>query len=254
MKFRYVLIFLCLAMCLVALPATKGWVNDYANKLNNRTEQELSTLIDMLQKQTDFEIAVAVVNSLEDNDYQDYATKLFKKWGVGSKEDMGVLLMIAPNERKIQIEVGYGAEAIITDGTAGEIRDLMTPYLSNDNYDAAIKIGVTQLVAIVAKNYQVDLGDALLQQSRQNAGRQTSRRRPRSRRRRSSGFGFIIMIILIIVTRGRILPWLFLGSILGGGRRGGFGGGGFGSGGGFGGGFGGFGGGGSGGGGAGGGF
>jgi uncharacterized protein len=185
------------------------------------------------------------IPTLGDNYLEDYATRLYETWGIGKKgEDKGVLILNAIEERKLRIETGYGVEGILTDGIAGQIIDrYMIPSLKQGDYGQAHLNAVIAVAQIVAKDAGVELtGEA--NTALRDAGGQRS---PRS----FSWLGILFFIFLIIITRGKILPWLILGSMFGGGRNhddwGGFG---KGGGGGFGGGFGGFGGGMSGGGGA----
>ncbi|PID27592.1 MAG: hypothetical protein CSB55_08415 [Candidatus Cloacimonadota bacterium] len=229
----------------VIYPEPQGWVNDYAGVMSRKAERQISEAIEELNKKTGFEIAVATVKSLQGQNYSEYAVELYNKWRIGSENDEGILILIAPAERKVKIEVGYGAEGYITDGTAGEIRDAMTPYLSRGDFDGGVMTGAALISRIVAGEKNIKLTGKI--------GRKNSARRRKSR---SSKLPIIVFIILVIVTRGRILKWLLIAHIVGGGHRGsGRSSGGFG---GFdsfgGGGFGGFGGGSSGGGGAGGSF
>ncbi|MFA5498996.1 MAG: TPM domain-containing protein [Candidatus Cloacimonadia bacterium] len=225
----------------VTYPKPSGWVNDYAAKLTPQAKNSLLNIITEVKEKTDFEIAVAIVKDLQGLDVDTYANELYADWKVGSKQDEGVLLIISVDDRKVKIEVGYGAEGYIPDGLAGEILDLyVVPPLQTGDYDKAVIAGVVKVASIVAKEKNVELtGTAQFQNYLEDS--------------HSGGlsFGFVIgiFIFLVIITRGRILYWLFFFGRRGGG--GGFGGGSFGGGsrGGFGG-FGGFGGGSSGGGGA----
>jgi uncharacterized protein len=82
---------------------------------------------------------------------EEYAVRLFEKWGIGTaEEDNGVLFLIAPNERKTRIEVGYGLEHVITDGRAGEIiRETILPFFRGGDYNQGILQGSTQIAALI---------------------------------------------------------------------------------------------------------
>lgn len=224
-------------------PKPRGAVNDFANVIPQSYEDKIAAISNEVWEKTGTAIVVVTIPTLGDNYLEDYAVRLYETWGIGKRgEDKGVLILNAIKERKIRIEVGYGVEGILPDGKAGEIRDgYLIPYLKKGDFGAAFLSGVQAIADVIAKDANVEI-----------SGNVSTR--PFSRGSRSSKCGgglFVLFIIfLIIITRGRILPWLLLGSMFGGGSRsrGGFGGG-FG-GGGFGGGFGGFGGGMSGGGGA----
>ncbi len=227
-------------------PKPIGYVNDFANVIPPEYEQKIQNICLELEQKTGAEIAVVTIPTLGDNYIEDYAVRLFEAWGIGKKgEDNGVLILNAVKERRIRIEIGYGIEGIIPDGKAGRIRDsYLIPYLKQGKYGEAFLYTTAAIAEEIAKEHGVELtGQVQL-----------------PRRKRGSGgigglFSFLFILFLIFVTRGRILPWLLLGSMMGGGSgrdRGGWGN--FGGGGGFGGGFGGFGGGMSGGGGVSGGY
>src|SRR5574337_968365 len=88
----------------------------------------------------------------------DYAD-LLDAWGIGKKgKDEGVLLLVAPKERKIRIEVGYGLEGTIPDGLAGEIiRDTITPRFRQGRFGEGIEEGVGRIVETIARQKQLDL-------------------------------------------------------------------------------------------------
>ncbi|MDD3049802.1 MAG: TPM domain-containing protein [Candidatus Cloacimonetes bacterium] len=224
----------------VNYPSPIGWVNDFANVLPDDTERALNQLITELKEKTGFEIAVVIVDDLQGIDEKQYANELYAKWGIGSKNDEGLLILISKKDRRLWIETGYGSEGIIPDGKAGEIyRYQMLPQLRNDSYKLAVISGTVAFARIISDAKGVKL-----------TGHASSRAYKENRSSRTvSPMAIVVFIILMIVTRGRILKWFIIGSLLGGGRGGSFrgGSGGFG-------GFGGFGGGSSGGGGAGGGF
>jgi len=242
-----------------SFPQRRGAVNDFANVIPANYQQEIESLAIEVFNKTGVAIVVCTMPTIGDEDYLDYANKLYSHWGIGRKgEDKGVLILNVIDIRKIKIETGYGVEGFINDARAGDIiRTVIAPRLREEDFGGGLLAGVQTIAGLVGKEYGVQFSGG-------------TREMQRSRRSRDndgfSPFGglcpIIGFIILMILTRGRILPWLLLGGMLGGGggRRdhwgGGFGGGfgGGGSGGGFGGGFGGFGGGSSGGGGAGGGY
>ena len=147
------LVCLITAPCLwAALPESpQGWVSDFAGILSEDTTFQISGLIDEVQRSTGAEIAVVTVSSLDGMTVEEYAVRLFEKWGIGTaEEDNGVLFLIAPNERKTRIEVGYGLEPVITDGRAGEIiRETVLPFFRTDDYDQGILQGTRQIAALI---------------------------------------------------------------------------------------------------------
>jgi uncharacterized protein len=147
------LVFLIAAPCLWAeIPAKpQGWVSDFAGILSEDTKSQISGLIDDVKRSTGAEMAVVTVSSLDGMTVEEYAVRLFEKWGIGTKEeDNGVLFLIAPSERKTRIEVGYGLEAVITDGRAGEIiRETILPFFREGDYDQGILQGSKQIAALI---------------------------------------------------------------------------------------------------------
>jgi uncharacterized protein len=135
------------------LPKPAGRINDLASVFDAGTESELDRRLDRLEQQTSHEVAVVTVPSLGGTTVEDYAERLFKEWGIGqAKQDNGVLVLVAPNEREMRIEVGYGLEGILPDGLAGEIiRDNFIPRFRNDDYNGGIRDGVLRVADIVEK-------------------------------------------------------------------------------------------------------
>jgi uncharacterized protein len=254
---KYRVLSLCLLLLTVLsisaksqFPQPQGWVNDFAGVMTEENKTELTAWLTELKEKTDVEMAIAIFPSLEGADYNDFATDLFRAWGVGNKQSEGILLLIAVQERKIKFEVGYAAEEYLTDVYTNQAFQSMISYLADgkDDYNSAVRQATLMILNRVAQTKGVSITGM--------PGYQFQKRATGREQKTGSLIIVAIFIFLIIVTKGRILYWLMLFSFLGGGGRGGFGGGssgGFGSGGGFGG-FGGFGGGRSGGGGAGGGF
>jgi uncharacterized protein len=235
----------------------KGYVTDLAGVIPAATRQRLESLCAELDQKTGAQLAIVTVRSLDDRPVEDYAVDLFKHLGVGAKkQDSGILLLLAPNDRKYRIEVGYGLEPIINDARAGDAGRSMVPFLRQNDFGSAVEVAAWQLAKYIADDKGVTLSGA-------PPARPVSHR-PRSEKSPIGLFAiFIILFFLFQIfgstvrrTTGRgggmdgcwwLLP--FLGGWGGGGRGGGNWGGG-GSWGGGGGGFGGFGGGSSGGGGA----
>src|SRR5262249_12642103 len=92
-------------------------------------------------------IAVATVPTLEGDTVESYSVELFKRWGVGKKgKDNGVLILVAPSEHKTRIEVGYGLESQLTDGTCGEIiREEMLPAFRQNKYGPGLVAAVAAI-------------------------------------------------------------------------------------------------------------
>ncbi len=137
------------------LPEPSGPINDFATVLDEAAEATLLQLVRDTEAKTSAEIAVATVPSLEGLTVEDYAERLFRAWGVGQeKVDNGVLVLVAPNEREMRIEVGYGLEGVLPDGLAGEIvRTAFIPRFREDDYQGGILAGVGRIAKIVQRNH-----------------------------------------------------------------------------------------------------
>jgi uncharacterized protein len=128
-------------------------VNDFAGIIDNTSKTQLTNIITQFDKTSKNELAVVTVPSLEGEPIENYAVALFKKWGIGKKnEDNGLLLLVAPNDKEVRIEVGYGLEPYINDAVAGRIiRDTMIPHFRNGHFGLGIVNGVVELTGIIAK-------------------------------------------------------------------------------------------------------
>jgi uncharacterized protein len=235
------------------LPRPTDYVSDFAHVLSPQAIAQLDSLCAQLDHtKANAQLAIVTVHNLDGDDAADWANQLEDQWKMGKKgSDRGALVLLAVDDHKYRIEVGYGLEGILNDAKVGDIGREMVPYLRAKDYDGAVTMAVSQVAQIIATDAGVTLTDAPAM--------------PQPRRTQQGGGGFpIILFILIFLFFGgfSILRFLLIAGLfgsswrntpwLGSGFGGGFGGGGFGGGGGGGGGFGGFGGGGFGGGGAGG--
>ena len=152
-------------------PKPSGRINDLADVIDSATEAEIDRRLDRLEQQTSSEIAVATVPSLDGMSVEEYANRLFKEWGVGqAKQDNGVLVLVAPNNREMRIEVGYGLEGVLPDGLAGQvIRDDFTPRFREGDYSGGILAGVNRVADIVEKQ-QVLTPEELAKFNQGNSG------------------------------------------------------------------------------------
>ena len=234
------------AQNIIAKPNPPQLVNDIAGILSASEKQALENKLVLVDDSSSNQIAVVILPTLDGYPIEEYATKLFRDWGIGNKKtNNGVLLLVAINDRKIRIEVGYGLEGAIPDITANSIiNNDIKPAFKAGAYFEGIDKATDDIAKAAMGEYKV----------------------ARAKKQKDSGgqiilFIFILIIIVSIVGHkggggsniggggfSDIATGMLLGSLLNGGsRRGDWGGGGGGFGGG---GFGGFGGGSSGGGGA----
>src|SRR5262249_8630546 len=110
------LAFLAAAPPELAVPKHDGWVTDLAGMLSPPKERELETLMESYKQGTTHEIALLTIPSLEGDDLERFALRVFRTWGIGSKSTSnGALLVVSKADRKIRIEVGRGLEGNLTD-------------------------------------------------------------------------------------------------------------------------------------------
>ncbi|MGD2279349.1 MAG: TPM domain-containing protein [Candidatus Omnitrophota bacterium] len=216
-------------------PSPAGYVNDYAGVLSREARSQLENLSTQIEQKTTAEIAIVTVRTTAPLTIEQYAVELFQKWGIGKKgNDNGILLLVAVDDRKVRIEVGYGLEGAVTDLQSKIIiQDLIVPAFKRGDFGLGISSGALALAKLVSAEYgvQIDLGKQMATV-------------PTGRRARRSPLGSLITLLFFMLIFGFRFGALFFLMGSGGGYWSG------GSGGSFGGGFGGFGGGMSGGGGA----
>ncbi|PZN93241.1 MAG: methanol dehydrogenase, partial [Alphaproteobacteria bacterium] len=139
------------ALAAPAFPKLTGRVTDAAGILPADTVATLEARLAALETSTTTQLVVATVPDLEGNDIADYANQLFRTWGVGQKAtNNGVLLLVAPNERKVRIEVGYGQEGTLTDALTSQIiRRNIIPYFKAGDMAGGVTAGTEALVTLL---------------------------------------------------------------------------------------------------------
>uniref|UniRef100_UPI000831FE87 TPM domain-containing protein n=1 Tax=Erythrobacter sp. CCH5-A1 TaxID=1768792 RepID=UPI000831FE87 len=181
-------------------PRPEGPVYDGANILSPATEAKLDGELRAYNAQTGRAIIVATVPSLGGASIETYATTLYTdKWGIGGKDrDAGLLLLIAPAERKMRIEVGYGLHGYFGGIMAGRvINDVIAPRFKEGNFDAGVTDGVAAILAHLAKAPE----DAIaIEEAAQAAQAQKSRS--------DGGFPFGVLIWLAFMFFFFVLPIL----------------------------------------------
>lgn len=130
-------------------PALSGRVVDQAQLLTPDTEAAITAKLAQLETDTGDQFVVVTLNSLQDYEIEDYGYRLGRAWGIGNAEnDSGVLLIVAPNERKVRLEVGYGLEPVLTDALSNQIiqTDILPPF-RDGGYALGIEAGVDAVIA-----------------------------------------------------------------------------------------------------------
>jgi uncharacterized protein len=148
---------LWLALIALAAPASAqtfpkltGRVVDDAHLLRPEQILDLTSKSEALQAQTGRQFVVATVPSLEGRTIEDYGYRLGRAWGIGQKgKDDGVILLVAPNERKVRIETGYGARVFLTDAVSSIIiREAILPHFKQNppDYGGGIEAGAKEII------------------------------------------------------------------------------------------------------------
>ncbi|TVR57715.1 MAG: TPM domain-containing protein [Spirochaetaceae bacterium] len=199
------------------LPRARGVVNDFAGVIPPEETRRIEALAQAVRDATGAEIAVATTRTYAPyGSIEQYAVALFEAWGVGQRsEDNGVLVVLALDERRVRIEVGYGLEGALPDGRVGAILDdMVLPAFRESRWGVGMLGGVQGIAGYIASEYDVDLTGF-------------GARVPRAQTT-GTGFGeiFFLIVIVMVFGGGRFFwPLLFFGR-----RRRGFFGGGFGAG------------------------
>jgi uncharacterized protein len=135
----------------VEVPYLTGRVVDTAEVLSAEAHERVTALLKAHEERTTNQIAVLTVPALEGESVEDFAARVFKAWRLGQADrDNGVLLLVAPRDRRMRIEVGYGLEPALTDLAAGRIiRDVMTPRFRSGDLDAGVEEGARAIIAVL---------------------------------------------------------------------------------------------------------
>lgn len=129
-------------------PELTGRVVDQANLLSPEQEAELTGKLEALEQASSRQLVVATIASLQDYPIEDYGYQLGRHWGIGQSEaNNGVILIVAPNERKARIEVGYGLEPILTDALSHQIiQNQILPRFRDGDYPGGINVGADAII------------------------------------------------------------------------------------------------------------
>lgn len=193
----------------------RGYTNDFAGVLSPEAVQRLDRLSGEVERKTGAQIAVVLIRSLQGEPIENYAIDLARRWGIGRKDNRGILLLLALDDRRSRIEVGYGLEPILPDARTGDILRAMQPLLRQGRYDEALWQGVGQIANIIAQESGVSLEDPALP-------RPPPRRRPRSEAPSLPLWTLLLGVVglLWLVRRVGILPLWWLSSLGGWGGSG----------------------------------
>jgi len=216
-------------------PKLTGRVVDGANIIPPADEAALTQKLEALETASSRQLVVATVPSLQGNDIADFGYQLGRHWGIGQKgANNGMILLVAPNERKVRIDVGYGLEPIMTDALSHQIiTQQILPAFKRNDYPGGINAGADAIIAQL---------QAPPEQAEQKAIAAQQQARERGRSGDGGGsivplifWGVVFLFFILPMLRGRrgrrhrrSGVWVWGPGLGGGGWGGGSGGGGFG--------------------------
>lgn len=133
------------------VPPLRGRVNDYAGLMPAKRVRVLEERLARFEQESGHQVAVLTIPSLEGEDLEGFSIKVAESWKIGKKGfDNGVILLIARNDRKLRIEVGYGLEGVLPDATASRIvREAIVPHFRANDYPGGIETGVEAIIKVV---------------------------------------------------------------------------------------------------------
>ncbi len=206
------LVRLLFLLCLLAaapahaqqFPKLTGRVVDQANLLSPADEAALTQKLQGLEQASTRQLVVATIADLQGYPIEDYGYKLGRAWGIGQTEaNNGTILLVAPNERKVRIEVGYGLEPILTDALSSLIiQNQILPRFRQNDYPGGINAGADAIIAQL---------QAPPEQAEQRALEASQQQRARTEGSGSSGggsifpllfWGFILFFVILPMFRG----------------------------------------------------
>src|SRR6202166_104639 len=136
----------------------QGYVNDFAGVLSAQAKDKLTALCAEVDQKAKAQIAVVTVSSLGGEPIEQFSIDLATAWGIGPRQkDRGVLILIAPNDRRNRIEVGYGLEPILPDGKVGGFEREAVPLLRQNDYSGAVLLITQRVAAVIAGDQKVTL-------------------------------------------------------------------------------------------------
>lgn len=205
-------------------PTAEFYCNDFANIINENTENDMVGLGESTFKATEGgQVVFVSIDTLDNNSIEEYSNALFNKWKIGTK-DKGVLFILSMQERESRIEVGYGYEGVLTDIQSNKLLVKFAELNKEQGIDAAIKTIYSDICSIVSGNEDVVQYPSNSQTSQgSSTGNNFFEQNPIL----SIILGIIALILIVLdfmLTGGRV-TFLILRMVASSGRRGGGGGG-----------------------------
>jgi uncharacterized protein len=136
----------------------QGYVNDFAGVLSAQAKDKLTALCMEVDQKAKAQIAIVTVSSLEGEPVEQFSIDLATAWGIGPKQkDRGILILLAPNDHRDRVEVGYGLEPILPDGKVGGFEREAVPLLRQNDYGGAVLLITQRVAAVIAEDQKVTL-------------------------------------------------------------------------------------------------
>lgn len=211
------LCFIAPALAAPNFPALTGRVVDDAGILSQTTKEDLNQKLAALEQKTSRQLVVVTIPSLQGYEISDYGYQLGRAWGIGqAKLNNGILLIVAPTEHKVRVEVGYGLEPIVTDALSEVIiQTQVLPKFRAGDFNGGVEAGVDALIQQLSLDTsEAEKRAAAVEQQQQGQGDQ------------GGGIAGFLILLFVFIAIFRVfggwglLPFLFMG-----GGRGGDGGG-----------------------------
>ena len=186
---------------------------DDAHILSPASVQSLDQTLAAFEQESTDQVVVATIPSLEGTPIEDYGYQLGRHWGIGQKgKDNGVILLVAPAERKVRIEVGYGLEGTLTDAISDKIiQSIILPSFRQGQMETGVVNGAYAIVSALGGKISPAAAQALASQPQPDSGGNTGQ------------LFSLLFFIIIILLRFFLLPWWFPFFFPLGGRGSGFG-------------------------------
>jgi uncharacterized protein len=206
------LLLLSFAARLFAEPVSRlrplNYVNDFAHAISDGTAAQLNSICLQIDQRANAQMAVVTINTLDGRDVEGYAVDLFKQWGIGDrKTNRGVLILVAVEDHRYRVEVGYGLEPILPDGKVGGFGREAVPFFRQGDYDGGIRLMTLRVASVIASDAGIQLSGASVPEPRPQP--------------HSSPLSPIVMFVLLLTLGGPLLALIWALSRAGGGWRGG---------------------------------
>jgi len=199
------LLYTALAVFAVSFPALKGRIVDQAKIISADSRNAIEPKLANLEAKSGIQLVVATVASLEGQEIEPYANELFRSWKLGEKtKNNGVLLLVAPNEHRVRIEVGYGLEGTLTDALSKVIiTNAIAPRFKTGDFSGGISRGVDDIITVLTTDSsEWQKRPSLRLDNQQNTDPTTW----------LLIAALIVLFILLVVSPG--FRWLFLNLVL----------------------------------------